>query len=214
MINLYPFQQTAKQRVYEARQTGAKAILLQLPTGAGKTVVSADIIREHPGAAVAIAHRQEIVVQISLALARNNLRHKIIGPPAVARSCTNQHLAELGRNYVDPSNKLAVAGVDTLIRMRAEPWFNQVTMIFQDECFMAGTMVDGKPIENIKVGDRVTAFDEKAMSFYKKKVVKVYKNPLPENMVCVTIGRHVIKCTKNHPFYTKRGWLPESAKDP
>jgi superfamily II DNA or RNA helicase len=134
MINLYPFQQTAKQRVYEARQTGAKAILLQLPTGAGKTVVSADIIREHPGAAVAIAHRQEIVVQISLALARNNLRHKIIGPPAVARSCTNQHLAELGRNYVDPSNKLAVAGVDTLIRMRAEPWFNQVTMIFQDEC--------------------------------------------------------------------------------
>jgi superfamily II DNA or RNA helicase len=134
MIKLYPFQQTAKQRVYEARLSGAKAILLQLPTGAGKTVVSADIIREHSGAAVAIAHRQEIVGQISLALARNNLRHKIIGPPAVARSCTSQHLVELGRNYVDPLNKLAVAGVDTLIRMPAEPWFKQVTMIFQDEC--------------------------------------------------------------------------------
>ena len=96
--------------------------------------MAADIIREHNGPVVAIAHRQEIVGQISLALARNNLRHKIIGPAAVAHSCTLQHISELGKNYVDPGNTMAVAGVDTLIRMQNESWFNKVTMIFQDEC--------------------------------------------------------------------------------
>jgi superfamily II DNA or RNA helicase len=133
MIQLYPFQQTAKQKVYDARLL-YKRILLQLPTGAGKTVIAADIIREHNAPTVAIAHRQEIVTQISMALARENLRHRVIGPEAVIRSCRGQHLSELGNNYVDGTSALAVAGVDTLIRMGNTPWFNSVTMIFQDEC--------------------------------------------------------------------------------
>jgi len=74
------------------------------------------------------------VTQISLALARNEVRHRIIGPAEVARVCTSLHLNDTGRNYIDPSNRVAVAGVDTLIRMEPNAWFSSVGLIVQDEC--------------------------------------------------------------------------------
>ena len=131
-IILYPFQENCKREVYQSWNSH-KNVMLVLPTGAGKTVVAADILREHHGPAIAIAHRQEIVSQISLALARNQLRHRIIGPAAVIRGCVARNLSDLNRNYVDQNSKLMVAGVDTLIRIQPAPWMKQVGLVFQDE---------------------------------------------------------------------------------
>jgi superfamily II DNA or RNA helicase len=109
-------------------------VMLVLPTGGGKTVVFSDVIANNRGPSVAIAHRQELVSQISVALARNGVRHKIIGPAAVARICTTLHMGELGRNYVDPMAPQAVAGVDTLIRnAQGSGWMAQVTLVVMDE---------------------------------------------------------------------------------
>lgn len=134
MPQLRPFQVDVRDRVYQSWNAGAQNVLAVLPTGGGKTVVFSDIIAANNGPTVAIAHRQELVTQISLALARNGVRHRIIGPSAVARTCTSLHLAELRRNYVDPSNRVAVAGVDTLIRMDpSDAWFRSVTLSVTDE---------------------------------------------------------------------------------
>ena len=43
------------------------------PTGMGKTVLLSAVIMNHHGASCTIAHRQELVGQISLALARNGV---------------------------------------------------------------------------------------------------------------------------------------------
>ena len=124
-----------KQQIYSAWHQGARNVMAVLPTGGGKTVVFSNILAEYQGASVAIAHRQEIVTQISLALARNEVRHRIVGPSDVARTCTSLHLNELNRNYIDPSNRVAVAGVDTLIRMdQNNPWLKTVGLVVQDEC--------------------------------------------------------------------------------
>lgn len=134
MTQLRDFQQDVKQQVLYAWGSGARNVLAVLPTGGGKTVVFANILAEHAGPCVAIAHRQEIVTQISLALARNGVRHRVIGPKAIASACTALHLIELKRNYIDPTNRVAVAGVDTLIRMPPnDPWFKQVGLVVQDE---------------------------------------------------------------------------------
>lgn len=131
---LRPFQTDCRDRIYAAWGSGAQNVLMVVPTGGGKTVIFSDMIAANPGPSVAIAHRQELVSQISLALARNGVRHRIIGPPAVAHTCTSIHLSELERNYVDPMSRCAVAGVDTLIRMDPhDPWCKQVTLIVQDE---------------------------------------------------------------------------------
>lgn len=133
MTQLRPFQQTANQGVYSAWAAGCQNVLLVIPTGGGKTVMFSEIMANNTGASVAIAHRQELVSQISVSLARNGVRHRIIGPPSVARACTSIHLAELKRNYIDPAGRIAVAGVDTLIRMEPDPWMQTVSLAVCDE---------------------------------------------------------------------------------
>jgi len=133
-VTLRPFQLDVKHEIYRGWQRGEHNQLAVLPTGAGKTVLFSDILRETAAPSVAIAHRQELVGQISLALARNGVRHRIIGPKDVARSCSQLHVQETRRNYVDPLARCAVAGVDTLVRMdTSDPWFASVQLWVTDE---------------------------------------------------------------------------------
>ena len=133
--HLRPYQAKAKQDIYSAWDQGFVNVLAVLPTGAGKTVLFSDIIHDHQGASCAIAHRQELVSQISLALARDKVRHRIIGPKSVVKLCVNLHMLELGASYYDPSSTCAVAGVDTLVRRGDElnGWLESVTLCVQDE---------------------------------------------------------------------------------
>lgn len=132
---LRPYQAGIKNDIYAAWNAGAVNVLAVLPTGAGKTVTFSDIIHDHQGASCAIAHRQELVSQISLALARDSVRHRIIGPKNVVKLCVNIHMAEIGASYYDPSAPCAVAGVDTLVRRGNElaNWLQSVTLWVQDE---------------------------------------------------------------------------------
>ena len=135
MIHLRPYQAKARADILEAWDSGHDNVLSVLPTGAGKTVLFSDIIRGHVGASCAIAHRQELVSQISLALARDKVRHRIIGPKSIVKLCVNLHMMEVGASYYDPSSICAVAGVDTLVRRGGElvDWLNSVTLCVQDE---------------------------------------------------------------------------------
>lgn len=89
----------------------------------------------HRGASIAIAHRQELVGQISLALARNQVRHRIVGASSLTHNCTTLHMMECGRSYVDGNAWVGVAGVDTLIRREVseDPWLRQITLWQTDE---------------------------------------------------------------------------------
>lgn len=133
MITLYPDQAVVKQEIKASWAVGARDVLAVMPTASGKTVMFSSIIHEEQGGVIAIAHRQEIVSQISMAFARNGIRHRIVGPGAVARNCTQMHLVELSRNYIDPNSYVAVAGVDTLVKHPPAAWMQYVTLVVQDE---------------------------------------------------------------------------------
>jgi len=126
------YQTEAENNIYKSWATGHSNTLCVLPTGAGKTFIFSKIIADHKGAACAIAHRQELVGQISIALAKNGIYHKIIGPVKVVKFVVGLHMTELGHSFYDPNSNKAVAGVDTLIR-RTDSWFNKVTLWVQDE---------------------------------------------------------------------------------
>lgn len=137
-MKLRPYQSTIKSDIYDAWDNGCVNVMAVLPTGAGKTVTFSDVIRDHHGASCAVAHRQELVSQISLALARDGVRHRIIGPKSVIKLCANLHMTELGVSYYDRSAKCAVAGVNTLMCRRDDSelrvWMNSVTLWVTDEC--------------------------------------------------------------------------------
>lgn len=136
-VALRPFQLDLEQRIYSAWQAGAVNVMMVAATGSGKTVVLAKCLHDEPGASIAIAHRQELVSQISTALARNGVRHRIAGARKgsnLLRVISALHIAELGYSHYDPNAKCGVGGVDTIIRMeRADPWFAQVRLVVQDE---------------------------------------------------------------------------------
>lgn len=134
MSNLRPYQIDAKQRVYAAWHAGHRNALMVKPTGAGKTRTLAAIVAELSRATCVIAHRQELVSQLSVALAREGVRHGLVAPKAVQRAIVQLQIEEVGASYFDPTARTKVAGVDTLVRMdAADPWFAAVGLWVQDE---------------------------------------------------------------------------------
>lgn len=133
---LRPYQQDIRDDI-ESRWLGVANVLAVLPTGAGKTVLFSSILADEPGASCAIAHRQELVSQISLALASNGVRHRIIGQDPVIRMIVRLHMEEVGANYVVPNAKCAVASVNTLTGKKfaesLKPWLPTVKLWVQDE---------------------------------------------------------------------------------
>lgn len=143
-ITLRPYQQKLRDDVEHHWAMGAKNVLAVLPTGGGKTALFSTIMADEPHASCAVAHRQELVSQISLALARNRVRHRIIGPQSVVKMIVRLHMEEVGASYYDPSSRTAVAGIDTLVRRgdQLASWLPTVKLWVMDEAHHV--LVDNK----------------------------------------------------------------------
>ena len=214
-VQLRDYQDKGLADIRAAWASGAQNVLYVLPPGGGKTVIFASELLEHKGAACAIAHRRELIGQMSTTLARLGVRHRIIAPDSVIREIVVLHVIATGRSYHDPTAPVGVASVDSLARRTLGDWADRVTLWVTDECFPAGTLVDGRPIESLRVGDLVTAFNEATGGFEQRPVVRLFRNPAPQAMIRVsTEAHHVLYCTPGHPFWTRRGWVVAAQLEP
>ena len=133
-MDLRGYQTDLIADVRDAWGQGALNVMAVLPTGGGKTVCFGTILREHNGASCAIAHRSELVGQMSTTLAKMQVRHRIIAPVGTIRDIVTRHMHETGRSWHDPMAPAAVAGVDTLTKRDLGSWAEQVTLWVIDEC--------------------------------------------------------------------------------
>lgn len=111
-------------------------VILVAPTGFGKTVVMGELASRQSAPAVAIAHRHELVSQISRAIAQFQVPHNIIASKNTVNFCIQQHVRLFGRSYYNPRAPFTVAGVDTL-NSRADSlrqWANMIRLWMIDEC--------------------------------------------------------------------------------
>ncbi len=119
MIILRPDQFQLKQDVYDGWNAGHRNMLAVLPTGGGKSVIVSDIVldRHNVGSVQAvIAHRNELVGQMSLHVARRGIKHRVIASKPTIAAVTAEHRAEFnGRSFINPDANCSVASVDTLI---------------------------------------------------------------------------------------------------
>ena len=131
---LRPYQQQLVADVRAAWSNGAQNVLMQLSTGGGKTLCLADIIRHHEGASAAIAHRAELVSQLSQALAREGVYHNLICADDDKRVIAKMHAELFGRCYYAPGAPCAVVSVDTINRRdNLKDWERSVTLWVTDE---------------------------------------------------------------------------------
>ena len=134
MSRLRGFQTAADNAIVKAWDDGARCVMPVLPTGSGKTVLMGHRAHEHDGLGCAIAHRSELVGQISIALAKEEVRHNILAPKAVIRTIVGAQMEEIGYSYYDPRAKWTVASVDTILRRELDAqWQKNVTLVFEDE---------------------------------------------------------------------------------
>ena len=104
----------------------------------------------------------------------------------------------------------AVRGVVTAIKslpleVKQSPPTQEGSQI-QGDCFVAGTKVrteNGyKKIEEIEVGEKVLAYDEKTGRQEYKRVVRLFRGETNE-WYHIEVNGEEIRCTGNHPFYVK-----------
>lgn len=79
-------------------------------------------------------------------------------------------------------------------------------VVIIDECFFAGTKVNGKNIEDYKVGDIVPSYNTRTNKIEYKKVVRTTKKKSPDDMICIKASGRTIISTRNHQHYTDKGW--------
>lgn len=136
MIVLRGFQDQLKQGIYgEWYDNDHECVVGVLPTGGGKTATMSSMALDHedePGAI--IAHRTELLSQISIALGKNGLRHGLVASDSTIKGICDAHMEEFGKLMYDPRAPWKVGSVDTLRRRDdSDPWFRQVMKVFMDE---------------------------------------------------------------------------------
>lgn len=95
-------------------------VLAVAPTGAGKTVIMAAIVKRFAGVVCVCAHRKELIGQISLALNKAEIRHRIIAPDETIREIVSYHVEEHGRSFYDGAAHVAAASVDSVMTDKAK----------------------------------------------------------------------------------------------
>lgn len=134
-ITLRPYQAKGREKIEHEWTMGRDNVLGVYPTGAGKTSLFSAIMADNEGASCAIAHRKELVVQMSLALAKNRVYHRIIGDSKLVKIVSRLHMEKVGASYYSPSARVAVASVQTIVNRGKElaSWLPTVTLWVTDE---------------------------------------------------------------------------------
>jgi len=210
-VNLRPYQQAGVADIRSAFAARNRAVLYVLPTGGGKTYTFVYIGSEagkKGNPVLILEHRKELIRQASMSLASLGVFHQVVAPPDKIAAIRRAHVEKFGRPYINRTANIAVASVQTLARRFV--WLDQFhpKLIVVDECFPAGTMIDGKAIESIAPGDMVSSVNHRTGSIERCPVVRLFKSrPIAICTVTLSSGQR-ITCTPRHPFFViGRGYV-------
>jgi len=137
-IVLRDYQVKLKNDIYNSWRAGNRNVLAVSVTGSGKSVIMSDIITDGFRSGlrqVVMAHRNELVTQMSSHIARRGIQHRIIGPNSTIAQARTKHREEFGVSFVNPNAPTAVIGVDTLMARKdnLKAWAQQVDRWVIDE---------------------------------------------------------------------------------
>ena len=114
-MQLRDYQVDTVERIYAAWGAEFQNVLAILPTAAGKTVLFGHILANHSGRSVVTAHRQELISQISMALANYGVRHQIVAPKKLIQYIIRLHVAKHRRHFYDPGAPCMLASVLSIL---------------------------------------------------------------------------------------------------
>lgn len=137
-ITLRDYQQDVVNKVYNSWNAGNRNVCAVLPTAAGKSIIIADIVKKHLLAgqySAIVAHRNELVSQMSCHLATFGISHRVIASNTSVSQIIHKHREKFGKSFVNPSERTAVIGVDTFVSRidSLKSWAQQISLWVCDE---------------------------------------------------------------------------------
>ena len=141
-MQLRPYQQEAVEAVIAARHAGVRRMVLALPTGAGKTVICAELIRRARHPVLVLAHREELLTQA---------RDKIEAALRRAGDRIRQVAVEQGKLRAPRSAAVVVASLrslhdDRIGRVLAG---RDLRLVIYDECHHAVADANRRVLERL-----------------------------------------------------------------
>ncbi len=142
-MRLRPYQQEAVDAVIAARKAGVRRMVLALPTGAGKTVIFAELIRRARHPVLVLAHRDELLAQ---ARAKIEAALRESGDPRAVAIEQGKHAASRGAEVV-------VASIRSLHEARIGQALagRDLRLVIYDECHHAIATDNRRVLERIGV---------------------------------------------------------------
>lgn len=207
---LRPYQHEAMQLVTTPR--GSLGFcgcgIVKMPPRSGKTLTAAAIIAELGVRALFIVPAKTLLHQARRELSRRlGVEVGIVGDEEF--ELQDVTVATIQTLYSLRGGKRKTKTGETREAPRS-PRYDEVMhgrqLVIMDECFPAGTLVGDKPIEAVRAGERVPAFDERNQQIVKKKVVRVFERRCNRLVALHFAGGRTLVCTPNHPIYTPSGW--------
>lgn len=132
---LRDYQEKTCGETDEAVAAGYRGILVTTATGGGKSKMIAHRCLKAQRPMVIQAHRQELVYQLSMALAEDGIEHRILSPSNVSNFIVEKQWEIFGKSLINPKALHTVAGVDTVIARSDDlgNWAKQVEEVQTDE---------------------------------------------------------------------------------
>lgn len=124
----------------------------------------------------------------------------------------HRNISQYGGGKRDKTGKEIVVSTVAMLwknhsTLLKERWFNEFIAILYDECFPAGTLVDGIPIEKIKTGTPVTSYNHIAGRLEKKPVLRLFHRKA-QRLIRIETENGTLVCTPNHPIFVNNSYLP------
>lgn len=130
---LYDFQQDLEDRSLEAwQEPNVFNVMPVLATGGGKTVLVSSVVQKFQRPTLALAHRQELVSQMSLAFNRDGIWHGLVCPPEIQRQIVRLHHDEHGYSRFKYNAEVMVGGIDSIGNIDHR-WATRVGLVVVDE---------------------------------------------------------------------------------
>lgn len=134
-ISLRDYQERFVSDVFNAWSAGNRNVLGVMPTGAGKSVALAEIVRRNAEPTCVMVHRGELVAQLSETLALVGITHRVIASKSTVAMCVSRHVKRFGRSYIHEQSPVGVASVQTIVRRgdKLKQWLPSVKLVVADE---------------------------------------------------------------------------------
>ena len=184
-MNLRPHQERAIEMLRHSLAKGYKRPVLAACCSFGKTITALYILTEAAKKGkkgIFFCDRVKLVQQALAAFDREGVD---VGVIQSMHERTNREAM------------IQIASIQSVARMQRKPEFDLAVV---DECFIGSTLVDGKRIDSLKVGDSVMSYNHRTNKIENKKVLRVMKKK-SKDICAIKSYNGYVYCTPNHKFW-------------